>query len=192
MTARIVETLDLPLRTGAAIMARMSHATAIGNNADLSACTWISPIGSLLLATRGGSLCGIWFTDQSGIPPWVPVPQSRPEHPVLAAAIQQLDGYFQGRRNSFDLPIDLSQGTPFQQAVWQTLSVIPYGQSTSYGAIAQAIGKPKAVRAVGGAVGRNPIGIVLPCHRVLGANGALTGYTGGLERKVALLRLEQR
>ena len=93
-------------------------------------------------------------------------------------------------RQAFDLPLDLSGGTPFQQAVWRALLAIPSGATTSYGALARALGSPTAVRAVGAAVGRNPISIVVPCHRVLGAGGALTGYAGGLARKQALLRLE--
>jgi O-6-methylguanine DNA methyltransferase len=148
---------------------------------------WNSPIGTLLLASHDAALCGVWFTDQSGIPLWGQTAKPDPTHGVLKAAIDQLAAYFAGQRRDFDLPLDCSFGTPFQQAVWNTLRSIPYGATMSYGAIAQAIGRPRAVRAVGGAVGRNPLGIVLPCHRVLGQQGALTGYTGGLQRKVSLL-----
>ena len=108
----------------------------------------------------------------------------------LRAAARQLAQYLAGTRQAFDLPLDLSGGTPFQQAVWRALLAIPSGATTSYGALARALGSPTAVRAVGAAVGRNPISIVVPCHRVLGAGGALTGYAGGLARKQALLRLE--
>ena len=95
-----------------------------------------------------------------------------------------------GERAGFDLALDLGGGTPFQQAVWQALLRIPRGQTASYVALARSIGKPQAVRAVGAAVGRNPLSVVVPCHRVLGSDGSLTGYAGGLERKQALLRLE--
>ena len=109
---------------------------------------------------------------------------------MLRQAAAQLADYFAGRRDSFDLPLDLSHGTAFQQSVWQALRAIPAGQTTSYGALSAGVGKPAAVRAVGAAVGRNPISVIVPCHRVLGADGSLTGYAGGLERKTALLELE--
>jgi methylated-DNA-[protein]-cysteine S-methyltransferase len=108
----------------------------------------------------------------------------------LIKTAQQLALYFAGQRHDFDLPLDLSGGTEFQQAVWRALLTIPSGQTTSYGQISQSISNPMAVRAVGAAVGRNPISIIVPCHRVLGADGSLTGYAGGLDRKTALLRLE--
>ena len=101
-----------------------------------------------------------------------------------------LRDYFAGRRTQFDLPLDLQGGTAFQQSVWQALLAIPAGDTTSYGAIGLRVGRPSAVRAVGAAVGRNPVSIVVPCHRVLGRDGSLTGYAGGLERKSALLELE--
>lgn len=157
----------------------------------LHAGTWSSPIGLLLIAVSQTALHGIWFADQKGIPNWAPSPGDTGHGTLYASVVQQLDDYFAGRRLSFDLPLDLSSGTPFQQAVWQALSSIEYGHTWSYTQLAQAIGRPKAVRAVGGAVGRNPLGIVLPCHRVMGASGALTGYTGGLQRKQALLTLEK-
>ena len=113
-------------------------------------------------------------------------------HPVLRMGADELQQYFAGERSQFDVPVDLRSGTPFQQSVWSALQGIPVGATTSYGAIGLAIGKPAAVRAVGGAVGRNPISIIVPCHRVVGSNGAMTGYAGGLPRKVALLQLESR
>jgi len=113
-------------------------------------------------------------------------------HPVLMQAAQELTEYFAGRRHTFTMPLDLSGGTGFQQRVWQQLLEIPCGQTTSYGAISLQLGQPKAVRAVGGAVGRNPLSIIVPCHRVIGANGTLTGYAGGLDRKVTLLNLERQ
>ncbi|MGH8821789.1 MAG: methylated-DNA--[protein]-cysteine S-methyltransferase, partial [Rhodoferax sp.] len=111
-------------------------------------------------------------------------------HPVLVRAVQQLTEYFAGERTVFDLPLDLRGGTAFQQSVWHALLRIPRGTTTSYGAISSGLGKPAAVRAVGAAVGRNPISVIVPCHRVLGSDGSLTGYAGGLDRKVALLQLE--
>lgn len=154
-------------------------------------CLWHSPIGLLLLAAHPQALCGVWFQDQTGIPDWALRAPAQPQHPLLQEAVRQLTAYFQGQRHAFTLPLDMSFGTPFQQAVWQALHAIPYGSTCSYQSVAQAIGRPAAVRAVGGAIGRNPLGIVLPCHRVLGRHGALTGYTGGLERKAQLLALEQ-
>ncbi|WP_309678317.1 methylated-DNA--[protein]-cysteine S-methyltransferase [Polaromonas sp.] len=115
---------------------------------------------------------------------------SDPEHPILKLAMQQLDDYFAGRRARFEVPLDLSHGTAFQQSVWQALLTIAQGDTASYGEVSARIGKPSAVRAVGAAVGRNPVSIIVPCHRVMGAGGALTGYAGGLDRKAALLKLE--
>jgi len=151
---------------------------------------WNSPVGPLLLSATDDALCGVWFGDQKGIPAWAEASPVQPQQRWLTEAISQLQDYFGARRRHFDLPLDLSQGTAFQQDVWRALAAIPYGQTVSYQHLSQAIGRPQAVRALGGAVGRNPLGIILPCHRVVGANGHLTGYTGGLERKVALLQLE--
>jgi methylated-DNA-[protein]-cysteine S-methyltransferase len=111
---------------------------------------------------------------------------------VLSAAHGQLLAYFEGDLQTFDLPLQFLMGTPFQQAVWRALQTIPFSGTTTYGDIAQRIGKPQAVRAVGAAIGRNPWSVVVPCHRVLGANGGLTGYAGGLDRKKHLLALEAR
>ncbi|MGH8805206.1 MAG: methylated-DNA--[protein]-cysteine S-methyltransferase [Polaromonas sp.] len=118
--------------------------------------------------------------------PW----PSDPHHPVLKKVARQLDEYFAGQRTDFNVPLDLAYGTAFQQSVWQALLAIPQGGTLSYGEVSQRIGKPAAVRAVGAAVGRNPVSIIVPCHRVLGTNGSLTGYAGGLHRKTALLKLE--
>ena len=112
-----------------------------------------------------------------------------PGAPASEEAVRQLREYFAGHRSDFDLPLSPS-GTPFQLAVWRALRAIPSGETTSYGAIAEAIGRPTAVRAVGAANGRNPISIIVPCHRVIGANGTLTGYGGGLPRKAWLLNHE--
>ncbi len=158
----------------------------------LSRTTWPSPVGDLLLVASASHLWGVWFADQHGIPDWTrnasDVDVSN--HPVLQKTVEQLAAYFEGERRDFDLPLDFSWGTAFQQAVWRTLAGIAYGRTTSYRDVAKAIQRPQAMRAVGGAVGRNPLGIVLPCHRVVGTQGQLTGYTGGLQRKVALLTLE--
>jgi methylated-DNA-[protein]-cysteine S-methyltransferase len=156
-------------------------------------CRTDSPLGPLLLARTGTGLCGAWFAqDQKHLPaPERFGPQGlRPNDPLLQAAAQQLSAYFTGQRQAFDLPLDLSAGTAFQQAVWHALLDIPHGQISHYGTLAKQLGRPSASRAVGTAVGRNPLSIIVPCHRVLGSTGALTGYAGGLRRKQALLQLE--
>ena len=152
-----------------------------------------SPLGPLLLAASEQGLCGLWFEDQKHLPPWLPAQcwGGAPGHPVLQAAAGQLEAYFSGQREAFDLSLDLRHGTEFQCAVWRAMAHIPVRASLTYGALARQIGRPAAVRAVGAAVGRNPVGIIVPCHRVMGADGSLTGYAGGLWRKTALLRLEQ-
>jgi methylated-DNA-[protein]-cysteine S-methyltransferase len=143
----------------------------------------------MTLAASPQGLCGAWFDGQKHQPD----PQAWPReaaHPVLLRAQAQLAEYFAERRRVFELPLDLSSGTAFQQTVWRGLLDIATGTTTAYGELARRIGKPLAVRALGAAVGRNPISIIVPCHRVVGAGGALTGYAGGLDRKTALLRLE--
>ncbi|MBS0505751.1 MAG: methylated-DNA--[protein]-cysteine S-methyltransferase [Proteobacteria bacterium] len=152
-----------------------------------------TPLGDIRLAAGPHGLVGLWFDGQRHLPARLDGPGAWPtddHHPLLRAAADQLRQYLAGQRQAFDLPLDLSGGTPFQQAVWRALLALPRGATTSYGALARQIGKPAAVRAVGAAVGRNPISVAVPCHRVLGQDGALTGYAGGLPRKVALLRLE--
>jgi len=143
------------------------------------------PVGPLALVSDGVRLTGVHF------PGWGPPEHSRraPEG-VLDSARRQLDAYFSGRSTTFDLPLGLA-GTPFQISVWSALLDIPYGETRSYSQLAAAVGKPAATRAVGAANGRNRIAIVVPCHRVIGANGSLTGFGGGLERKRFLLGLEQ-
>lgn len=148
-----------------------------------------SPLGPMIVAATDSGLAGLWFEGQRHLPASSGWPHA-PDHPVLVAAVAQLRDYFAGRRAQFDLPLDLHGGTAFQQSVWRALLAIPVGGTTSYGAISQQVGRPSAVRAVGAAVGRNPLSIVVPCHRVLGRDGSLTGYAGGLERKSALLELE--
>jgi methylated-DNA-[protein]-cysteine S-methyltransferase len=152
---------------------------------------WTSPIGDLLLLADAVALRGVWFADQKGIPAEAQQAPESPAHELLCAAQRELTDYFSGQRTRFDVPVQAWGGTAFQHSVWQALQTIPFGRTTTYGALAAQLGRPRAVRAVGGAVGRNPLGIVWPCHRVVGAHGALTGYTGGLDRKIALLRHEQ-
>ena len=153
-----------------------------------------SPLGDIYLAATAKGLCGLWFTDnQRYLPPALSGPSAwreDPGNPVLAQAQKEIEAYFAGQRSVFDMPLDLDSGTPFQQSVWRALLAIPLGETLSYGDVSQRIGNPSAVRAVGGAVGRNPISIIVPCHRVMGSNGSLTGYGGGLNRKTALLQLE--
>ena len=149
-----------------------------------------SPLGTLLLTAEDGSLVGVHFPGQKHDRPWQPHWQRADHDPVLAQARTQLAEYFAGRRARFDLPL-AARGTPFQQAVWQALLAVPFGGTSTYGAIAAAIRRPRAVRAVGAAIGANPIGIVVPCHRIIGRDGSLTGYAGGLDRKAKLLALER-
>ncbi len=150
-----------------------------------------SPLGPMIVAATDRGLAGLWFDGQRHLPDSSGWPHA-PGHPVLVRAVAQLRDYFSGRRVQFDLPLDLQGGTTFQQSVWQALLAIPSGGTTSYGAISERVGRPAAVRAVGAAIGRNPVSIIVPCHRVLGRDGSLTGYAGGLERKSALLALERR
>jgi methylated-DNA-[protein]-cysteine S-methyltransferase len=147
-----------------------------------------SPFGPLLWARTADGIAGMWFDAQKWFPAAFQAPH-RPDDPLILEAAAQLDDYFAGRRDRFELPLDL-HGTPFQRAVWAALLDIPRGRTCSYGDIARLVGSPQAVRAVGVAVGRNPVGIIVPCHRVIGRDGTLTGYAGGLDRKQALLRLE--
>ena len=150
---------------------------------------WAGPMGPMIVAATDRGIAGIWFEGQKHMPAHANWPADE-THPLLRRAIEQLSDYFAGRRASFDLPLDLQAGTSFQQSVWRALLAIPHGATTNYGALGRLIGAPAASRAVGAAVGRNPVSIVVPCHRVLGAGGALTGYAGGIERKSALLKLE--
>jgi methylated-DNA-[protein]-cysteine S-methyltransferase len=151
-----------------------------------------SPLGPITLAASALGLCGVWFDDQKHGPTeaqrqlWAQDGQ----HPVLQSAAAHLQAHLSGQALPWPGPLDLSAGTAFQQSVWRALLHIPAGQSQTYGDLARQLGKPLAVRAVGAAVGRNPVSILVPCHRVMGAGGQLTGYAGGLWRKQALLKLE--
>lgn len=149
-----------------------------------------SPVGRLKLVASELSLVAIlWENDNPRRVPLAGVVESD-SHPVLLETERQLQEYFAGRRREFALPLDF-RGTEFQRRVWSALLTIPYGETRSYAQIAQQIGCPAAVRAVGAANGRNPLSIIAPCHRVVGSNGKLTGFAGGLEAKAKLLTLER-
>jgi methylated-DNA-[protein]-cysteine S-methyltransferase len=163
----------------------------MNTTAIVAQATVRSPLGPLLLAATPQGLAGCWFLDQQHFPGPIEAPQA-PSNRFIAQAVRELEAYWQDALTTrFRVALD-PQGTPFQQAVWQALVRIAPGTSTSYGAIARELGRPQAMRAVGAAVGRNPLGIIVPCHRVLGQDGALTGYAGGLPRKIDLLRREGR
>jgi len=147
-----------------------------------------SPLGPLTLAATDKGLAIVWFDDQAHRTLDVDAPVN-PKHPHVAQAAREFEAYWRNARSTFHVPLDPA-GTEFQQAVWQVLLGIEPGRLSTYGEVARQIGKPDAVRAVGAAVGRNPLGIVVPCHRVVGSNGSLTGYAGGLPRKEELLRRE--
>lgn len=150
-----------------------------------------SPVGELRLIAADDGLAAILFPEHHGAAV-SPVPNAvAPEHPVLRLAQVQLAEYFAGTRDRFTIPLSPS-GTPFQHRVWAALATIPYAETRSYLEIARQIGSPNAMRAVGAANGKNPLSIVVPCHRVIGANGTLTGFGGGLEAKRWLLDHEQR
>ena len=150
-----------------------------------------SPIGRLRLVATDQGLSHLLFDQQVGEDLESDGDEvEADDHPVLAAATAQLAEYFAGRRQEFDIPLDLS-GTEFQRAAWSALANVPFGETRSYRQQAEAIGRPKAVRAIGAANGRNPVPIVLPCHRIVGSDGSLTGYGGGLPIKEFLLNHEQ-
>ncbi|MEZ1316244.1 methylated-DNA--[protein]-cysteine S-methyltransferase [Pseudomonas fluorescens] len=153
-------------------------------------CTTLaSPVGELTLVANGSRLAAIlWENDKPNRVRLGPMKLAA-DHPVLVTARQQLNEYFAGSRQRFDLELEFA-GTEFQKKVWQALLTIPFGETRSYSQIAEQIGHPSAVRAVGAANGRNPISIIAPCHRVIGASGKLTGFAGGLEAKALLLTLE--
>ena len=145
-----------------------------------------SPLGPLTLRARAGGLAGVSFPGRGGAGA-----DSVHDPAALAPVVAQLEAYFAGERRAFDLPLDLT-GSPFQRRVWRELALIPYGETISYGELARRVGRPEIVRGVAAVVGQTPAPIVVPCHRVVAADGALTGYGGGLERKAALLDLERR
>jgi methylated-DNA-[protein]-cysteine S-methyltransferase len=140
-------------------------------------------LGPMRFVARGDALVSLWFTSDA--------PESGDRDALLDRAIEEVDEYFAGARTEFSIRL-APEGTPFQHEVWNALRAIPFGETRSYSDVARTIGKPRAVRAVGAANGRNPLGIVVPCHRVIGADGSLTGYAGGMERKKFLLALERQ
>jgi methylated-DNA-[protein]-cysteine S-methyltransferase len=156
---------------------------------DLKCSHLDTPLGPMLLAASDQGLAGAWFEGQQHMPNFEGWAVGR-QNPHLKQAARELTAYFSGATVTFQVPLAAAWGTQFQHAVWKALQGIRSGQTTSYGQLALQLKKPMASRAVGAAVGKNPWSIIVPCHRVVGAQGALTGYAGGLDRKVALLQLE--
>jgi len=163
-----------------------------------AAWAWVdvdTPLGPMRLAARDGApphaLGGAWFLDQRDLPAAGPDWRRDPGHPLLRRAAAELEDWFAGRCRRFTVRL-APEGTEFQQAVWRALSAVGFGETVSYGELARRAGRPRAVRAVAGAVGSNPISLFIPCHRIVGSDGALTGFGGGLPRKRALLALEGR
>lgn len=147
-----------------------------------------SPHGTMLIAATSKGLAGVYFKGQKHFPKrrdW----QRDTRHPVLRQAKRELAEYFAGKRKRFDVALD-PQGTPFQRSVWKSIAKVDFGRTITYGELAQRSGHPGSARAAGAATGRNPLSIIVPCHRIVGASGGLTGYAGGLARKRALLELE--
>lgn len=153
------------------------------NTTTSAVCSYHSPLGSLRLVAEQGALKAIHFADPENID------SKQSDHPLLANTVLQLGEYFDGKRQSFDLPLN-PEGSEFQQEVWKALSEIPFGHTLTYLELAKKLGNPNSVRAVGRANGQNPIPIIIPCHRIIGAEGKLVGYSGGLENKKWLLRHE--
>ncbi|MCP4899001.1 MAG: methylated-DNA--[protein]-cysteine S-methyltransferase [bacterium] len=152
--------------------------------------TFDTQLGEMILAANRAAIIGAWFAGQRHFDGAETSWAEDPTETLLVKASGQLSEYFTGRRRSFDLPL-AAEGTKFQRRVWAGIGNIEYGQTTTYGTLARALDKATAARAVGAATGRNPLSIFVPCHRVLGSTGTLTGYAGGIERKRALLALEQ-
>lgn len=149
-----------------------------------------SPVGQLKLVAHETALVAVLWENENPNRVRLAALVEDLQHPILLKTAQQLNEYFAGKRQQFDLPLDF-EGTAFQQQVWQALLTIPFGETRSYKQIAEQIGNVKAVRAVGAANGKNPISIIAPCHRVVGANGKLVGFAGGLENKEVLLKIEK-
>jgi len=152
-----------------------------------------SPLGTILLVANpaGEALCGLYLDGQKYFPDAIDSFRESPRLPLLREAVSQVREYFAGTRTVFDLPL-APDGTAFQRDVWSAISTVPFGATISYTELARRCARPSAVRAAGAATGRNPLTIVVPCHRIMGSGGALTGYAGGLDRKRALLALEAR
>ncbi len=150
-------------------------------------CEYDSPIGTLTLVANDAGLQAVWWPDDARA---TLTGDHKPSHPVLEQAVEELDEYFAGRRTTFDLPLD-PVGTDFQRAAWDVLRGIPYGRTITYGEQAARLGDSRKARAVGAANGRNPLSIVVPCHRVVGSTGTLTGFAGGIDAKQWLLDFER-
>lgn len=157
---------------------------------DVRWCRYDSPLGAMRLLARGDALSGLWFEGQRHDVAIDASWREAPHDPVLRAAARELDEYFAGRRARFDLKL-APPGTEFQRRVWRAIAAVPAGRTISYAELARRAGSPAAVRAAGAATGRNPLSVIVPCHRIVGSDGSLTGYAGGLQRKVALLELER-
>ena len=155
----------------------------------MSHSTMASPLGEMLAVFESAALLGLYFVGQKYPPSPAAIGPHDDAHPIARATAAQVTAYFDGAPIEFDVPIRFV-GTPFQVAVWTALRAIERGQTVSYGELARRIGAASAVRAVGAAVGRNPVSVFVPCHRVVGGDGSLTGYAGGLARKERLLRIE--
>ena len=148
-----------------------------------------TPLGPLLATAEGNKLTGLYFDGGRHAPGVSTTWQEDPAHAPLSRCAAQVAAYLEGKREHFDLPLAPS-GTPFQQRVWNEIARIPYGATITYAELARRAGSPRSARAAGAATGRNPLSIIVPCHRVVGSSGSLTGYAGGLERKHRLLALE--
>jgi methylated-DNA-[protein]-cysteine S-methyltransferase len=153
--------------------------------------SWIeSPLGKVLLVAEGDGLRGAYFHDQKYVPEIDPAWKRDDDAPVLRAARRQIDEYFRGARDGFELTL-APVGTAFQRAIWNAIAEVPRGATRTYAALATRVGRPDCARAAGSATGRNPLSIIVPCHRIVGSDGSLTGYAGGLDRKRYLLAHEQ-
>lgn len=169
---------------------RPSVMSAKRRGVDRAYATMKSPVGLLTIVASEAGLSELWFDKPEAVEIRRDIGRASPNHPVLADAERQLNEYFAGQRTAFDLALDMS-GTDFQRATWRGLLTIPFGTTRTYAEHASRIGRPRAVRAVGAANGQNPIAIIVPCHRLVGSNGSLTGFGGGLPAKAWLLALER-
>jgi methylated-DNA-[protein]-cysteine S-methyltransferase len=162
-------------------------------NAKVSTCRVPSPLGEILLVAdaAGDALCGLYLARQKYFPPEASQWSERRSLPLFRDVARQLREYFAGARRRFDVAL-APAGTPFQRTVWGEIAKVPFGATITYGELARRCGRPASVRAAGAATGRNPITVIIPCHRIVGSQGALTGYAGGLERKRMLLGLERQ
>lgn len=173
-------------------MSRASNVDrSVATQGDSAFAELETPVGLVRVVVSAGVICRVDMETQDRYHD-VAADRHLPDEPLLRRAVEQLREYFAGRRLSFDLPMEPAHGTPFQRRAWQALRAIPFGETRTYGDQARAIGAPAAVRAVGAANGRNPLGIIVPCHRVIGSDGKLTGYGGGLPAKQWLLEHEAR